>query len=197
MNTQVIRRIKNVIRCRDNGTALSKKTRWCIELVGLVCASVMVHVGSYVVPLLIILYCLTKWHIDAPLIWLDVIIHYLQVQNVLTKLIKHSSVTWQTKSFLLRWRWPPMLAEVSEYPLLYGGLLVASMVLGMYMQRQLLCRWPFSFVHFPPTWSFGNANSMSGRWFLSSKWWDYPLCTRNVEAYFQVHISWSTAITCM
>ena len=104
MNTQVIRRIKNVIRCRDNGTALSKKTRWCIELVGLVCASVMVHVGSYVVPLLIILYCLTKWHIDAPLIWLDVIIHYLQVHNVLTKLIKHSSVTWQTKTFLLRWR---------------------------------------------------------------------------------------------
>jgi len=150
----------------------------------------LVHVVSLVI------YCLTKWH------WctLDLTIHCLHVHNVLTKLIKHSSITWRTKTFLLRWRLPPMLAEVSisSLALLYGGLLVASIVLGMDMQRQLLCRWPFSLVHFSPTWSFVNANSMSGRWFLSSKWWDYPLCTRNVEAYtFQVHISWSTAITCM
>ena len=52
-------------------------------------------------------------------------------------------------------------------------------------QRQVLSRWPFSL-----TWSFGNTKSTLCIWFLSSKWWDYSLCTYKEcwKHTFQVHV---------
>ena len=52
-------------------------------------------------------------------------------------------------------------------------LLVASMALGVGIQRQVLSWWPFSLIHFPPTWRFGNTKSVLGLW------WD--IWAANVE----------------
>ena len=58
-------------------------------------------------------------------------------------------------------------------------LLVASMALGMDIQKQVFSWWPFSLILFPPTWSFGNAKSVLGLW------WDIWVANVEIIHYVQ------------